>query len=191
MGCLCNRNGGHRVQTSYNMANVLYDTIAQITVGYVVFYVYWIPLIARFMGPTWGPYGADRTKVGFMLAPWTLLSGMPYIFYLSSCIAVCDIIWVIYRSVFSMICSWNPPHWRQGPVYPAHSTPQLLINLPHKEPGQVRNHVINVVYPEYSSLSQSHQPFTMIHYNTLVPIRYMIYIYILTAALLLKIGCDI
>ena len=32
-------------------------------------------LIARFMGPTWGPSGADRTRVGPMLAPWTLLSG--------------------------------------------------------------------------------------------------------------------
>ena len=33
------------------------------------------PLIARFMGPTWGPSGAVRTQVGPMLAPWTLLSG--------------------------------------------------------------------------------------------------------------------
>ena len=33
-------------------------------------------LIARFMGPTWGPSEADRTQVGPMLAPWTLLSGM-------------------------------------------------------------------------------------------------------------------
>ena len=33
------------------------------------------PLIARFMGPTWDPSGADRTQVGPMLAPWTLLSG--------------------------------------------------------------------------------------------------------------------
>ena len=32
------------------------------------------PLKARFMGPTWGPSGADRTQVGTMLAPWTLLS---------------------------------------------------------------------------------------------------------------------
>ena len=32
-------------------------------------------LIARFMGPTWGPSGADRTNVGPTLAPWTLLSG--------------------------------------------------------------------------------------------------------------------
>ena len=32
--------------------------------------------IARFMGPTWGPSGADRIQVGPMLAPWTLLSGV-------------------------------------------------------------------------------------------------------------------
>ena len=32
-------------------------------------------LIARFMGPTWGLSGADRTQVGPMLAPRTLLSG--------------------------------------------------------------------------------------------------------------------
>ena len=30
-------------------------------------------LIANFMGPTWGPSGADRTQVGPMLAPWNLL----------------------------------------------------------------------------------------------------------------------
>ena len=30
------------------------------------------------MGPTWGPSGADRTQVGPMLAPWTLLSGILY-----------------------------------------------------------------------------------------------------------------
>ena len=33
-------------------------------------------LLSRFMGPTWGPSGAERTQVGPMLAPWTLLSGM-------------------------------------------------------------------------------------------------------------------
>ena len=33
-------------------------------------------LIARFVGPTWGPPGADRTQVVPMLAPWTLLSGL-------------------------------------------------------------------------------------------------------------------
>ena len=32
--------------------------------------------IARLMGPTWDPSGADRTQVGPMLIPWTLLSGI-------------------------------------------------------------------------------------------------------------------
>ena len=30
------------------------------------------------MGPTWGPPGDDRTQVGPMLPPWTLLSGMAW-----------------------------------------------------------------------------------------------------------------
>ena len=30
--------------------------------------------IAKYMGPTWGPFGADRTQVDSMLAPWALLS---------------------------------------------------------------------------------------------------------------------
>ena len=34
-----------------------------------------ITLIARFMGSTWGPSGAERAQVGPMLTPWTLLSG--------------------------------------------------------------------------------------------------------------------
>ena len=31
-------------------------------------------LIVKIMGRTWGPSGADRTQVGPMLAPWTVLS---------------------------------------------------------------------------------------------------------------------
>ena len=34
--------------------------------------------IARFMGPTWGPHGSCRPHMGPMLAPWTLLSGVPH-----------------------------------------------------------------------------------------------------------------
>ena len=40
---------------------------------------------SKFMGPTWGPSGADRTQVGPMLAPWTLLSGMNWYFYSERC----------------------------------------------------------------------------------------------------------
>ena len=39
--------------------------------------------IVRFMGPMWGPPGADRTQVGPMLAPWTLLSGYVIPWWLS------------------------------------------------------------------------------------------------------------
>ena len=39
-------------------------------------------LIARIMGLTWGPSGADRTQVGPTFAPWTLLSGMLFSFYM-------------------------------------------------------------------------------------------------------------
>ena len=35
--------------------------------------------ISRFLGPTWGPPGDDRTQVGPVLAPWTLLSGVSFI----------------------------------------------------------------------------------------------------------------
>ena len=34
------------------------------------------PMIARFMGPTWGPPGSCLPQMGPMLAPWTLLSGI-------------------------------------------------------------------------------------------------------------------
>ena len=40
-------------------------------------------LIARFMGPTWGPSGADRPQVGPMLAPWTFLSGRLTTYYVA------------------------------------------------------------------------------------------------------------
>ena len=54
--------------------------------------------IARFMGPTWGPSGADRTQVGPMMAPWTLLFGMP----LSTGI-YCILCWYI----ISVTLSWS------------------------------------------------------------------------------------
>ena len=49
------------------------------------FDLWWISLIAQFMGPTWGPHGVGRTMVAPMLATWTLLSGM-----LMACINNCN-----------------------------------------------------------------------------------------------------
>ena len=39
-----------------------------------------VSLITRFMGPTWCLSGAERTQVGPMLAPWTLLSGVTTVY---------------------------------------------------------------------------------------------------------------
>ena len=47
-------------------------------VGCILYDLLLTTLIARFMRPTWGPSGADRTQLGPMLAPCTLLSGKFY-----------------------------------------------------------------------------------------------------------------
>ena len=64
-------------------------------------------LIARFMGPTWGPSGADRT----MLAPWTLLSGH-WIEALSTPVLVCSRIStdIIFCNTVNQIIYWSPIH---------------------------------------------------------------------------------
>ena len=41
--------------------------------------------IAKFMAPTGGPSGADKSQVSLKLAPWTLLSGKSPMFCTSSC----------------------------------------------------------------------------------------------------------
>ena len=46
---------------------------------------------ARFMEPTWGPPGADRTQVGPVWAPWKLLSGNGHISVLIVSIMPCGI----------------------------------------------------------------------------------------------------
>ena len=46
------------------------------TESFRVLHWQWATLIAKFLGPTWGPSGADRTQVGPMFAPGTVLSGL-------------------------------------------------------------------------------------------------------------------
>ena len=66
--------------------------------------------IARFMRPTWGPSGADRSQVHPMLAPWTLLSGK-----LSLKLFVCQCLWRIradgWRYCFADVC------WRKTKLF--------------------------------------------------------------------------
>ena len=56
-----------------------------------------ISLIARFIEPTWGPSGADRTQLGPMLAPWTLLSGLSPLGLLGR---VCTETWIKIQNFF-------------------------------------------------------------------------------------------
>ena len=47
-----------------NKFSDILDEFFGITIVVLVFTGAWISLIARFMGPTWGPSGTDRTQVG-------------------------------------------------------------------------------------------------------------------------------
>ena len=64
--------------------------------------------IARFMGPTWGPSGANRTQVGPRLAPWFLLSGES----LSSSFAHSPTHWLTHSVILQRIAPWGQkyPH---------------------------------------------------------------------------------
>ena len=56
--------------------------------------------IARFMAPTWGSSGSNRTQVGPMLAPWTLPSGNALCFYLAQV--------SLWTCFLSLVVSMNP-----------------------------------------------------------------------------------
>ena len=45
--------------------------------------------IAKFMGPTWGPSGSCWPQMGPMSPPWTLLSGIEWIWYMSFLLGSC------------------------------------------------------------------------------------------------------
>ena len=58
--------------------------------------------LKRFMGPTLGPPGADRTQMGPMLAPWTLLLGLLYKYNPSWLVKLLFVI----KSCYAAISSW-------------------------------------------------------------------------------------
>ena len=57
---------------------------------------------SKFTGPTWVPSDADRTQVGPMLTPWTLLSGMehPYISLYHFMVDLNEIVRQLYISIY-------------------------------------------------------------------------------------------
>ena len=77
-------------------------------------------LITTSMGPIWGPSGADRTQVGLMLAPWTLLSGIESQITNNST--------VLFNSLFSLTSNKTPKLHITGPLWGG-STWDLWIPL--------------------------------------------------------------
>ena len=85
------------------------------------------------MGPTWGPYGADRTQMGPMLAPWTLLSGTMLHF---NDVIMSPMVFEITRVsiVCSAVCSEADQRQHQSSASPAFArvTHRWPVNSPHK-----------------------------------------------------------
>ena len=79
-------------------------------------------LIAKFMGSTWGPAGADRTQVGPMFATRNLLSGYTYIIQRHP---RPSIIWVLRRIIHNghEYLQWWLESWINF----------YAINLPNKD----------------------------------------------------------
>ena len=87
-----------------------------------------IPLIARFMGPTSGPSLTDRTQMGPMLAPWTLLSWSASMvtsvqeakcgFWCQKQIAKAGINnCTIFRGMQLFVHAWDTCFWHKSPLY--------------------------------------------------------------------------
>ena len=86
-----------------------------------------LPLIARFMGPTWGLAGADRTQVRPILAPWTLLSGLVRQSQFGQLVS--DASWNIFRNPWKKD---NILHGKPLKEFDKHNTPNFTCPLwPH------------------------------------------------------------
>ena len=96
-------------------------------------------LIAMFMGPIWGPSRADRTQVGPMLAPWTLLSGIVSQITNNST--------VLFNSVFKLTSNKTSKLYITGPhgiwgfpwsiaihLWIPNTNGQFPVDFPHKGP---------------------------------------------------------
>ena len=72
-------------------------------------------LIGRFMGPTRGPPGVDKTQVGFLLAAWTLLSGTVSqkfcLIWVRSRRCGCLVTWFCYQLIVKSGNKTATPSW--------------------------------------------------------------------------------
>ena len=112
------------------------------------------PLIARFMGPICGPSGTDRTQVGPMLAPWTLLSGTVMLLFISQksseWLSSCILSW-------QQVCSYTLVRLRfymLGPFILTWFEPTLI-------PAWISNHLPSKVRDKITYLFPNSSGFTV------------------------------
>ena len=87
-------------------------------------------LIARFVGPTWGPTGADRTQVGPLLALWTLLSGVGMLTLIFNILRLSDayIYWLTGSTLVKvMVCH----------LYDIKPLPEPVLTYCHLDPNRL------------------------------------------------------
>ena len=68
----------YKVPSNHVHRPISWDVLCYWVTWAVVWLRLW-PQTARFLGPTWGSPGDDRTQVGPMLATWTLLLGTAWL----------------------------------------------------------------------------------------------------------------
>ena len=110
-------------------------------------------LIARFMGPTWGPSGADRTQVGPMLAPWNL----QYILLL-----LCLVLWWVHHRHPHPHHHHHHHHGFLWYIYPKQTPQQNTTKCPTcaQFSGRRCRHYISIKLPifnAYTMTSTIHQ----------------------------------
>ena len=105
-------------------------------------------LIARFMGPTWGPSGADRTQVGPMLASWTLLSGSVSQYIDSYIYVTCSFIITFITRGDESKCQtteiWPTKSWREGQCNMRVANPQLWLKVRNCQLACARKSFISI-----------------------------------------------
>ena len=123
-------------------------------------------LIARFIGPTWGPYGADRTQVGPMLAPWTSLFGMTH--YWTSVRSIYQSPWLPSKSsvlhsfgVFVCLSRKQLPNLQNCLCWVVLISYTLTLALRHRDVHTDVYHCLNICLKHNISHKDAHMSYVL------------------------------
>ena len=97
------------------------------------YYMYTHPWYQGPWRPTWGPYGANGTQVGPMLAPWTLLSGMTPFTCGKASVHGGQLVDKCFEvSLAKCICIGEKPHMAFGDVFEKNGTVFKKVTIQQK-----------------------------------------------------------